>query len=274
MLGILKNNLFSSVRGRSAKVLEQRLALTQSFLSEVPGSVYSPYLKKLADDLNQQANLTPRERVKIFFVLADLYRYYEQPKHRLSLVDEMLRYMHEFRVETGTYWELTLFKESLKQQPLDVLKMFRFEIKELDHPNMVAYINGAASEWVIYFNLNALKVLVNLHPYDVFASHIEYTILHELTHLLQFQLKTSVLKLMKEHHKPWDERTHEREAFYVSERVFRSILYTKGSYLPFARQTVKEVAYKSSYQAPLLFKEGIFIPYHQKLEKKLKTYSI
>lgn len=269
MLGVLKNNFFSSVRSRSTQVLEQRLTLTQSFLSEEPVLSYHSYLKELADYLNKQTDLTSRERVKIFFALADLYRYYEKPSRRLALIDEVLRYMHEFRVETATVWELKVFRESLKHHPLDVLKMFRFELKELDHPNMIAYINGASSDWVVYFNLKALKVLVNLYPYEVFTSHLEYTMLHELTHLLQFQLKTSITKLIKEHHKPWDERTHEREAFYVSERVFRATLYPKTSCLPVARQTVKEVAYRGRSVAPLFFKEEILIPYRNKLEQKL-----
>lgn len=257
---------------RGSRTLEKQLWLTESFLGNVPSVASNPDWNRLMNGIGTIQGLSTSRRAELFLIFQGLQRYYQDPVRRLALIDEVLRHMGDFRTQTLGLEAFERFESRLKEDPLGVLKLFQFQFEELDE-DVAAFIKPhPLMKWTIYFNPRHFCRVFRLGSLSKVASYIEYILIHELTHLIQFQLEL-YLDLMKEESesKVWQARWCEREAMYVTERVYQSLLYPKEFHMSVARQVIQEVAYQPLTSEVLLFKEHILIPYHDSLKDKQRN---
>lgn len=254
---------------KRSRTLEKQLRLTESFLGQVPlPTSYSDW-NRLMKGVGMIQNLSTSRRMELFLIFRGLHQYYQDPVRRLALMDEMLRHMGDFRIQTSGLEAFKRFESRLKEDPLGVLKLFQFQFEEMDE-EIAAFIKPhPLMKWNVYFNPRHFCGVFRLGSLSEVASYVEYLLIHEWVHLIQFQLELD-LAFMKEESesKDWQACWCEREAMYVAERVYQSLLYPKQFSMRVARQVVQEIAYPPLTTQVLLFKEQILIPYHDSLKAK------
>lgn len=254
---------------RGSRTLEKQLGLTESFLGNHPSVRSSTDWNGLMTGVGTIQGLSTSNRATLFLIFQGLHRYYQNPVRRLALIEEVLRYMGDFRTQTLGLEAFERFESRLKEDPLGVLKLFQFQFEEMDE-EIAAFIKPhPLMKWIVYFNPRHFCGVFRLGSLSEVASYVEYLLIHEWVHLIQFQLELD-LAFMKEESesKDWQVRWCEREAMYVAERVYQSLLYPKQFSMRVARQVVQEVAYQPLTSDVLLFKEQILIPYHDSLKAK------
>ena len=265
----------SNLNLKRSGALEKQLRLTETFLGQSPLPTPHSDWNRLMKGVGMIQNLSMSERTGLFLIFRGLHRYYQDPVRRLALIEEVLRHMGDFRTQTLGLEAFQRFESRLKEDPLGVLKLFQFQFEEMDE-DIAAFIKPhPLMKWIIYFNPRHFEWVFRLGSFSEVASYVEYLLIHEFVHLIQFQLELDLM-LMKEESesKDWQERWGEREAMYVAERVYQSLLYPKRFSMKVARQVVQEVAYQPLTSQVLLFKEQILMPYHEflKLRQNKKIF--
>lgn len=258
---------FQVSMGRNAlQTLNNRLYLLEVSLGLSPSSPSYLATKVLAKSFHDSSHTVSLNQTTLFLLLRGLQTYYQNPLHRLGLIDEILRHMSEFRFHTFGEEGGRLFEEQLKRYSLDLLKPVQLQFKE-SSSDVYAFIEPhPLMDWTIYFNPISFQEKFQV---STLASFLEYCLIHELTHLIQFQLRLH-LELIKidTETKKWQDRWHEREAMYTSERVCQALLYTEKTSHQIAREVVEGLATQESVSSVLNFKEDILIPHYQVLKEK------
>lgn len=254
-------------RPKAIERIEQQIQRLSSFLSEQPFCPTYQSSIGLAQSLMKQKQVT-LSRVTLLLLLQDLQRYYDQPTHRLVLMEQLVAYMGEFRYATLGGQATEQFKLNLMKDCVALFKPLQFRFASHDS-QILAWVQPQAKEsWVIYFNELAFAKKLQMHQLSTIASLMEYCLIHELTHWIQFETQCFEQIQTDYEVKEWHHRWHEREAMYTSERLNQNLLSIQKISTRFAEQVVQDVA-KTSVVSPIIdFKMEILIPYYHQLKQR------
>ena len=275
MLPVLKNSFQGNLSLKGQSVLSQRLQLVESFLGVQDSRKISSNSDSFALKEAVSTHSSNGIQVDFFLTLQTLAEHYRNPLHYLALIDEILSQMWTFRFHTFGEEDVILFEQKLKQHPLEFLKPLQFKVEE-GAPEVVACIKPhPIMKWSIFFNPLHVQSRFKTEPLSNLPSYLEYTFLHELTHLIQFELNLHLdgIKVDSES-KVWQDRWHEQEAMYVSECVVHNRLFPKKSYLKAARQLTEELSLNPSSKSSLSFKDDVLTPYYQLLKTQQKERAL
>ena len=97
------------------------------------------------------------------------------------------------------------------------------------------------------------------HEFGCFNMSCQLELLQELRGILTRSDRPLLLKELKE--KKWAQRWYEQEAVYVTERIYRSLIYQKKYSKRRAHGLVRKIAYRPNTPVPFCFKQMALEPY-------------
>lgn len=252
-------------------ISKNRLELLDSFLSKDLQFVTKSCLEDFCETLTHSTGLSSLDQALIFLTFQELYDYYSNPVRRLDLMTEVLKYMAQFREKAFGEQSLIEFKSQLEQRPLDFLTLPNLQLITEDRIEE-AFVSGTAHDWTIYFVSKSLIANYKKYGLTAFKSLVEFILIHEWVHLIQIELRLHLELVAQEFQdKIWEERWYEREAIYVSERVYQSRLHLKQCSHQIASKLIKEVYPSALSSSVVLFKEDMLIPYYEQLRTNMKN---
>lgn len=194
--------------------------------------------------------------------------------YRIRVASELIRYMAEFRFQYFGAERYEQFIQAIQANPLLFIQPVHLRV--VTRPDVAsAWVNTrTAAEGLIYLNLTQIEPYTQSFNTETLASYLESTILHEWIHLLQLAIVADQSSITRANQtQKWAHRWHEREAVYVTERVYQTLIHQKKFTRPKARGLVRQLAYQPNTPLPFCFKEMALKPYiGQQKQKKPQPF--